>query len=81
MNSSEELSEISRSEDILLGAMGFSEDARLKRVVVKREEVFLEGSFTSDGETFVSKFDGEFGPLESWALEILKAAGRVEIDN
>lgn len=78
MSTEEELSDLSRAEDILLGAMGYSDDAKLEKVKILGEQIFLNGAFRSDGESFSVKFDCERGKLEDWALEILRKVGKVE---
>ena len=77
MKESDELSEISRAEDILLGALGFSDDAKLNKVSLTGDEITLHGIFHSDGEAFRVNYDCERGHLEDWAIAVLKKAGRV----
>lgn len=76
-SSKEDLSDLSRAEDILLGAAGYDEDACLDQVRIHGQEIILEGHFRSDGEKFSTAFDCECGNFEEWALEILKSDGRV----
>lgn len=59
-----------RAEDILLGALGFSEDARIVSIVSTETGFEGKGSY-SDGEEFSFNSDGELSPLEKWALEQL----------
>ena len=77
-SSQDELSELSRAEDIFLGALGFADDATLEKVFIKTTgEIFIEGVFRSDGEKFTVQYDCEIGQLEDWAIEVLTKAGRV----
>lgn len=75
--STEDFSELTRAEDIFLGALGFGEGARLSKIFLKDKAIELSGTF-ADGETFSAIFDEEVGALETWALDILKQAGLVE---
>ena len=77
MKSSDELSELSRAEDIFLGALGFADDASLVKVILKEGDIVIEGVFRSDGEKFSVHYDCERGELEDWAIVVLKKAGRV----
>ena len=77
MKESDELSEISRAEDILLGALGYSDDAKLDKISLSGDEITIHGTFHSDGEKFVTIYDCDRGQLEDWAVEVLKKAGRV----
>ena len=77
MKDNDELSELSRAEDILLGALGYSDDAKLEEVHLTEHEITLHGIFLSDGEKFVVNYDCECGALEEWAIEILRKAGKV----
>lgn len=77
MKESYEVSEICRAEDILLGALGYSDDAQLEKVIMSGSEINLHGHFLSDGEKFVVIYDCEIGPLENWAIAILRKAGKV----
>lgn|GEM_PF-2570398 len=62
-----------RAEDILLGTLGFSEDARI--VTIKKTSAGFSGvGEYTDGEQFEFVSDGELSTLETWALsELLKA--------
>jgi hypothetical protein len=64
------LDERQRAEDILLGSLGFAEEAKI--VFVERAEVGYRGTgaFT-DGERFEFSSEEELGELEEWALSIL----------
>jgi len=64
------LNERQRAEDILLGALGFAEEARI--LTVERAQMGYRGKgvFT-DGEHFEFSSDEELGELEEWALTIL----------
>ena len=64
------LDEKNRAEDILLGSLGFGEEARL--IWVERIEGGYRGKAAySDGEEFDFASDFELEPLEEWALGIL----------
>ena len=77
MKPSDQLLELSRAEDILLGALGFSDDACLEKVILRDGKIFLEGVFRSDGEKFSVQYDCDRGALEDWAIEVLKRTDRV----
>ena len=77
MKEAYELSDLCRAEDILLGALGYSDDAQLEKVLIAGSEINLHGKFLSDGEKFEAIYDCEIGPLENWAIDILKKAGKV----
>lgn len=64
------LKERTRAEDILLGALGYGEDAHI--VSIKRTESGFcgEGCF-SDGERFGFSSEEELTDLEKWALGVL----------
>ena len=77
MSATEEFSELSRAEDILLGSMGYGEGAKLANVTIAGDQITLHGEF-SDGEAFSADIDQELSDLEHWALNILEASRRVE---
>jgi len=62
-----------RAEDILLGALGFSEDARI--VTIQKTSAGFSGlGEYADGEQFKFVSDGELSKLETWALsELIRA--------
>lgn len=64
------LDERTRAEDILLGSVGYGEDAQI--VVLERTSSGYcgRGKF-QDGEEFDFESDGELDSLEIWALEVL----------
>ena len=64
------LDEKTRAEDILLGSIGFGEDARITHL--ERTEGGYQGQGVfQDGEEFEFESDGELDSLELWALGIL----------
>ena len=68
----DDLSPRSRAEDILLGSLGFGEDAKL--VSVKRTELGYCGEGVwPDGEKFQFENDDQLDDLQVWALEVLEA--------
>lgn len=64
----EYLEPINRAEDILLGSLGFGEDARLVRVEATGDGYRGEGVW-SDGEEFSFEYDDEVTELIAWALK------------
>ena len=65
------LDEHTRAQDILLGSLGFGEDALI--VSVSRTDSGYRGvARWSDGEEFEFESDDEPSDLEAWALGILK---------
>lgn len=70
MKDSEELTPKMRAEDILLGSLGYNEDAKI--VTVERTTDGYKGvGVWVDGETFNFENEEELESLELWALEIL----------
>lgn len=69
------LEEVTRAEDILLGGLGFGEEARIVTISLTGDRFFGTGCW-SDGETFVFESEDELSELDRWAVEILKQAGR-----
>ena len=64
------LDERQRAEDILLGSLGFAEEARI--VSVERANIGYRGTGAyTDGERFEFSSEDELGELEEWALSIL----------
>lgn len=70
----DDLSPQVRAEDILLGSLGFGQEARILRV----EKTLAGYSGTGvwpDGEKFQFENDDELDELQLWALKVLLAAG------
>ena len=64
------LNEKTRAEDILLGALGFGEEASLSSIERTGDGYKGIGEW-GDGESFEFESDDEPSKLELWALEIL----------
>lgn len=65
-----ELSPETRAEDIILGSLGFGEEARI--VSIERTPQGYRGmAVWADGEQFSFENDDELSDLDEWALEIL----------
>jgi hypothetical protein len=73
------LSEKIRAEDILLGALGFAEDARI--VSIQRTKLGYRGlgRYSSDGHEFEFDCDEELDELQEWALGIVEERLRLEV--
>lgn len=68
----DDLSPETRAEDILLGSLGYGEEARV--VSIERTANGYRGiGKWPDGEQFTFENDDELGELEIWALELLGA--------
>ncbi len=67
------LDQKTRAEDIILGSLGFGEDARLISIE-RTSEGFVGTGVWADGESFTFKNDDEVDPLQEWALSILFSA-------
>ncbi len=65
------LDEVTRAQDILLGALGFGEEAKVL-AVAKTECGYAGQGVWPDGEKFDFESSDELSELELWALEILK---------
>jgi hypothetical protein len=65
------LSETNRAEDILLGALGFGEDAVIVTVELTETGCYRGTGRYKDGETFEFESDIEADELERWAVEVL----------
>jgi len=66
------LDERTRAEDILLGSLGFGEEAKL--LSVEKTACGYRGKARfSDGEVFDFESEEEPGNLENWALDVLCA--------
>lgn len=68
----EGLDEKTRAEDILLGALGYGQDARIEWVERSGRGYRGRGRF-ADGESFEFLSPEDLSPLEVWALEVLGA--------
>lgn len=64
------LTEKTRAEDIILGSLGFGEDARIVSIKRTNDGFIGVGKF-SDGETFEFVNDDELDDLQIWALQVL----------
>ena len=68
----DDLSPETRAEDILLGSLGYGEEARV--VSIERTASGYRGVGTwPDGERFTFENDDGVGELEIWALDLLVA--------
>lgn len=67
------LSERVRAEDIILGSLGYGEEARLVSIE-KTNQGFRGVGAWSDGEKFAFENDDVIDDLQQWALQILGAA-------
>lgn len=68
--SDEYLSERVRAEDIILGSLGYGEDAQIVSIE-KVGQGFKGRGKWADGERFDFESESELDPLEIWALDIL----------
>ena len=59
-----------RAEDIILGALGYGEDASIVHIARSNTGFVGKGVFR-DGEAFDFASDEELNDLEEWALQIL----------
>lgn len=72
-----ELSPETRAEDIILGSLGFGEEARI--VSIERTPQGYRGiAVWGDGEQFSFENDDELSDLDEWALDILLSVKRVQ---
>jgi len=63
--------QVIRAEDIILGSLGFGEEARI--ISIERTEIGFAGRGTfDDGEEFDFESEDQLGTLELWALGILE---------
>ena len=69
--SSDGLSPRQRAEDILLGSLGYGEEAKLVSVARTTCGGYSGTGSFSDGEIFKFECDDELTELQLWALEIL----------
>ena len=67
------LSERNRAEDIILGSLGFGEEATIVSIALTTEGLYRGTGKWPDGEPFEFESDEQPGELESWALKILGA--------
>ena len=66
----DDLTPAMRAEDILLGSLGYGEDAKV--LSVERTDAGYKGTGVwQDGEQFTFESDDELDHLQIWALEIL----------
>ncbi len=70
----DDLSPRVRAEDIILGSLGFGEDARILSVERTREGYKGIGVW-SDGSEFSFESDDELDELQAWALDVLIGQG------
>lgn len=64
------LDEKTRAEDIILGALGLAEDAKI--ISIKRTKDGYTGiAAWSDGEQFPFESEDELTELDEWALSVL----------
>lgn len=66
------LKEENRAEDILLGSLGFGEDASIVSLEVTAHGYRGVGRW-ADGETFEFESDDELDQLQRWALGLYQA--------
>lgn len=59
-----------RAEDIILGALGFGEDARIA-TIQRTDKGFVGTGVFTDGEVFEFESDEDLDELEEWALKVL----------
>ncbi len=64
------LDERTRAEDILLGSLGYGEDAKIISIE-KTPDGFKGLARYSDGEECTFKSEFELDELDSWALQVL----------
>lgn len=64
------LDERVRAEDILLGSLGFGEDAKISTIEVTPQGYRGTGTWLG-GESFLFECDDELDELQKWALEIM----------
>ena len=67
------LSERNRAEDIILGSLGFCEDALIVSVSFTSTGFYKGVGRWADGETFEFESDDAPSELEAWALKVLGA--------
>ena len=65
------LNEQRRAEDILLGGLGFGEEASIIHIEVGPDGLFQGVGEFADGERFQFAAEDELSDLEQWALNVL----------
>ena len=70
----DDLSPRVRAEDIILGSLGFGEDARILSVE-RTSEGYKGIGVWSDGLEFSFESDDELDELQAWALDVLIGQG------
>jgi hypothetical protein len=71
----DDLSPETRAEDILLGSLGYGEEARVLSLERTKNGYRGVGKWP-DGEQFTFENDDELGDLEIWALDLLTVRQR-----
>lgn len=64
------LSEKLRAEDIILGSLGYGEEAHIVSIT-PRENGFIGIGVFNDGEKFFFESEEQLSELEVWALQVL----------
>jgi hypothetical protein len=70
---SDDLSPQARAEDILLGSLGFGEEAKII-TIEKTPDGYRGIGVWPDGEQFQFENDDELDELQVWALKVLSVA-------
>ncbi len=70
---SDDLSPQARAEDILLGSLGFGEEAKIV-TIEKTPDGYRGIGVWPDGEQFQFENDDELDELQVWALKVLSVA-------
>jgi len=65
------LEETTRAEDIILGGLGFGEEAKIVEICFQGEGFTGTGAWT-DGVEFEFSSDDELTALEQWAIQVLQ---------
>lgn len=68
----DDLSPEVRAEDILLGSLGFGEDARI-RTIERTDSGYKGTGVWSDGSEFSFESEDELDGLQEWALDFVLA--------
>lgn len=74
-NTGDDLSPEVRAEDILLGSLGFGEEAKIVSVE-KTDNGYRGVAVWPDGEQFDFESDDELDELQVWALQLILAGRR-----
>jgi hypothetical protein len=69
------LDERTRAEDIILGSLGFGEEATIISIEASNDGFRGQGRW-SDGQTFEFASEEELSELESWAIRILASKAK-----